>query len=285
MALSIWVPIGYIGALILSLSLFSSVYRRRSAKNLAKESLDPWHPEGHPERDVYQSLISLSQTESIPDHVLKAALLSRAMTDVKRIVQMREDKQALSILLQKGSIGDETTARFNLAEKELEAEILDVVSEANTFRQGWGQLIFPTASEMATHFKHKEIYYGIPEQRKQQADLLSSQGKSLPKPTIELPPLFTPPGTQISVPQQAAQQQQQQPPQISQPNAQGGPRMIQPGQPIPQGAVQVQLPPNIDPAQFAQLPPQMQQQLLQRILMMQQQQQQQQSEAQESSSS
>lgn len=171
MALSIWVPIGYIGALILSLSLFSSVYRRRSAKNLAKESLEPWHPEGHPERDVYQSLVSLSASgTSIPDHVLKAALLNRAMTDVKRIVQMRDDKQALGVLLQKGSIGDETTARFALAEKELEAEILDVVSEANTFREGWGSMIFPTASEMATHFKHKEVYYGIPDQRKKQGE-------------------------------------------------------------------------------------------------------------------
>lgn len=186
MALSIWVPIGYIGALILSLSLFSSIYRRRSAKNLAKESLDPWHPEGHPERDVYQSLVSASASgTNIPDHVLKAALLNRAMTDVKRIVQMREDKQALAVLLQKGSIGDETTARFALAEKELEAEILDVVSEANTFREGWGSMIFPTASEMATHFKHKEVYYGIPDQRKKQGGY-SLGSEELPSELTEL---------------------------------------------------------------------------------------------------
>lgn len=167
--LSLWVPLAYIGALVVSLSLFSSVYRKRSAKNLA--NTEPWFPDGHPERDVYQSLVSAAASGSdIPEHILKAALLCRAITDVKRIVQMRDDKQALQILLQKGSIGDETTARFALAEKELEAEILDVVSEANTFRQGWGQLIFPTASEMVTHLKHKDIYYAIPEERTKQGE-------------------------------------------------------------------------------------------------------------------
>lgn len=171
MALSIWVPIGYIGALVLSLSLFSSVYRGRSAKNLAKGSEQPWFPEDHHERDVYQSLVSAAASGSnIPDHVLKAALLARAMTDVKRIIQMRDDKQALGVLVQKGSIGDQTTARFALAEKEIEAEILDVVTEANTFREGWGQIIFPQASEMVTHMKHKEIYYAISEQRRKQGE-------------------------------------------------------------------------------------------------------------------
>lgn len=171
MALSIWVPIGYIGVLVLSLSLFSSVYRKRSAQNLAKDSQEAWFPEDHHERDVYQSLVSAAAGGAkIPDEVLKAALLARAMTDVKRIVQMRDDKQALAVLLQKGSIGDETTARFALAEKEIEAEILDVVGEANTFREGWGQIIFPQASEMVTHMKHKDIYYAIPDQRKKQGE-------------------------------------------------------------------------------------------------------------------
>lgn len=282
MALSIWVPIGYIGALVLSLSLFSSIYRRRSAKNLAKESSEPWHPEGHPERDVYQSLISASASGAkIPDHVLKAALLNRAMTDVKRIVQMRDDKQALAVLIQKGSIGDETTARFALAEKELEAEILDVVSEANTFREGWGQMIFPTASEMATHFKHKEVYYGIPEARKAQEALLTAQGKPIPKATIELPPLFTPPGTQITV----QQPQQQQGAQQQQPSSAGGSAtppgfaQLQPGQQPPPGAIPIQMPPQLA-AEFAKLPPPMQQQFLQRLAMAQQAQRQQQEQQQ-----
>lgn len=101
---------------------------------------------------------------------LKAALLNRAMTDVRRILRMRDDKAALTILLAKGSIGDDTMKKFQMAEKELEAEILDVVSEANTFREGWGQLIFPTASEMVNHLKHKEVYYDIAKQREDEGE-------------------------------------------------------------------------------------------------------------------
>lgn len=140
---------------------------------------NPWFPEGHPERDIYQTLVQAAATSSaeggsaaIPDVVLKAALLNRAMTDVKRIIRMRDDKQALSVLLQKGSIGDETMARFTMAEKELEAEILDVVSEANTFKEGWGQLIFPSASEMVAHLKHKEVYYDIHRQRTDESEFI-----------------------------------------------------------------------------------------------------------------
>jgi len=182
MALSIFVPIGYITVLIVSLSIFSKVYRKRTALALAKEHGNSWFPEGHPERDIYQTLVQASASAStssdgsnaaIADVVLKAALLNRAMTDVKRIIRMRDDKQALSVLLQKGSIGDETMVRFNMAEKELEAEILDVVSEANTFKEGWGQLIFPSASEMVAHLKHKEVYYDIHRQRIEESEYWS----------------------------------------------------------------------------------------------------------------
>lgn len=230
MALSIFVPIGYITVLIVSLSIFSKVYRKRTALALAKDHGNSWFPEGHPERDIYQTLVQASATSAddagnaaaIPDVVLKAALLNRAMTDVKRIIRMRDDKQALSVLLQKGSIGDETMARFNMAEKELEAEILDVVSEANTFKEGWGQLIFPSASEMVAHLKHKEVYYDIHRQRAEESEYLLKRacktrsifliyllvipakklvdaGKPVPQATVNLPPLVTPAGTSITL--------------------------------------------------------------------------------------
>ncbi|SNX83875.1 related to SEC66 - ER protein-translocation complex chain [Melanopsichium pennsylvanicum] len=196
MALSIFVPIGYVATLVVSMLVFSRIYRRRSALKLAK-SYQPWFQEGHEARDIYQTLVAADPPAS--EVVLKAALLNRAMTDVRRIMRMRDDKQALGTLLQKGSIGDETMARFTLAEKELEAEILDVVSEANTFREGWGQLIFPTASEMVAHLKHKEIYYEIQRQRAVEVKKLEDEGRPVPKSTVELPPLVTPPGTKIEI--------------------------------------------------------------------------------------
>lgn len=184
MALSIFVPIGYITVLVVSLSIFSKVYRKRTAQALAREHGQSWFVEGHPERDIYQTLVQSAADAqqkqqqggagaavTIPDVVLKAALLNRAMADVRRIIRMRDDKQALAVLLQKGSIGDDMMAKIVLAEKELEAEILDVVSEANTFREGWGQLIFPSASEMVAHLKHKEAYHFVPQQRADESEI------------------------------------------------------------------------------------------------------------------
>jgi hypothetical protein len=70
------------------------------------------------------------------------------MADVRRIWKMRDDKTALAVLIQKGSVGDDLLVRFAKAEKELESEVLDVVNEANSFTPAWGPGIFQTASEM-----------------------------------------------------------------------------------------------------------------------------------------
>ena len=64
-----------------------------------------------------------------PDSVLKAALLRRATEDIHRIVQVRNAKQALQVLLQRGSVGDDLWQRFQRAEKEIEEELRDVVNE------------------------------------------------------------------------------------------------------------------------------------------------------------
>lgn len=179
----------YISFLVVSMLVFSKIYRKKTLATLASNQ-SSWFPEGHLERDIYQTLVGAS--EKAKNHVsnvtdasekaaasatlealevpLKAALLNRAMTDVRRILRMRDDKAALTILLAKGSIGDDTMKKFQMAEKELEAEILDVVSEANTFREGWGQLIFPTASEMVNHLKHKEVYCDIAKQREDEGE-------------------------------------------------------------------------------------------------------------------
>lgn len=95
----------------------------------------------------------------VSDILLKAALLRRAVTDTQRIQAFREDKAALQALLQKGSIGDGLWNALLAAEKELKAE---VVGEANSFREGWGQFIFQSASEVVNNMKHRDIFLGVP---------------------------------------------------------------------------------------------------------------------------
>lgn len=101
----------------------------------------------------------LQQTDPpASDALLKAALVRRAIADVHRVLRIREDKPALQSLLQKGAIGDDLYNSLLAAEKELEAEIVDVVTEANSFVENWGQLIFPTANEIIANEKMRALF-------------------------------------------------------------------------------------------------------------------------------
>ncbi|KAF2754322.1 hypothetical protein EJ05DRAFT_469426 [Pseudovirgaria hyperparasitica] len=147
--LTLMVPFAYLGILIGSLVTFSSLYRKRKLAKAA--SLAPWFGQNL-QRDIYLTLLHMEPEAGqpkVPDSVLKAALLRRATEDVHRIVQIRNAKQALSTLLQKGCVGDDLWKRFSRAEKEVEEELRDVVQEANGFVPGWGQVIFQSASEIA----------------------------------------------------------------------------------------------------------------------------------------
>lgn len=83
--------------------------------------LDPSEDAGEDEKKL----------KSVPDNVLKAALLQRAVEDIQRIVQLRSSKPALQTLLQRGSVGDELWQRFLRAEREMEEEVKDVVNEVS----------------------------------------------------------------------------------------------------------------------------------------------------------
>lgn len=133
------VPIAYLSILIGSLATFSSLHRKRKAAKSA--SLEPWFP-SHLQRNVYLSLLHIDPSDpsstpedadrslsKVPDSIIKAALLRRAVEDIHRIISIRNAKQALQTLLQRGSVGDELWQRFLRAEKEIEEEVKDVVEE------------------------------------------------------------------------------------------------------------------------------------------------------------
>jgi translocation protein SEC66 len=190
--LSLAVPLAYLGVLIGSLATFSSLYRKRKARtyhvpsiyiypytpeitlpllhesniilhNLEKAaSLEAWFP-AHLQRDIYFSLMHLDpssqsekKTPAVPESVLKASLLRRATEDIRRVMTLRSQKNALSALLQRGSVGDDLWQRFLRAEKEMEDEVRDVVAEANAYVPGWGQVIFQSANEMLNNDLYRE---------------------------------------------------------------------------------------------------------------------------------
>ena len=124
---------------------------------------EPYFPP-HRERDIYISLLQKTDPPAAAS-LLKAALVRRAMTDVTRILRLREDKPALQNLLQKGSIGDDLWNSLLAAEKELEAEILETAAEANSFVEGWGSVIFQTATEMIHNEKMRGLLEQVPAMR------------------------------------------------------------------------------------------------------------------------
>ncbi|KAH9879160.1 hypothetical protein J1614_002597 [Plenodomus biglobosus] len=183
------IPIAYLVILIGSLAVFSNLYRKRKAASAA--SLEPWFP-AHLQRNVYLSLLHMEDPK-VPDSILKAALLRRATEDIHRIVQIRNAKQALQVLLQRGSVGDDLWQRFQRAEKEIEEELKDVVQEANAFAPNWGQTIFQSASEMAqnTHIRDRltEIMSKTTEEQewwaKRKADIQSAFMKELDEEKVK----------------------------------------------------------------------------------------------------
>ena len=155
------VPFAYLGILIGSLMTFSSLYRKRQVgqyfrgciilkllskwranERIAKSAaLEPWF-KSHLQRDIYLSLLHTEpepgeKSPAIPDSVLKAALLDRAVEDTRRILSLRSSKPALNTLIQKGSVGDDLWQRFQREEKTMEEEVRDVAAEVHiTFLRG-----------------------------------------------------------------------------------------------------------------------------------------------------
>lgn len=148
-------PLAYLAVLVGTFMTFSTVYRRRKA--LESASLAPWFGP-HLQRNIYLSLLHMQPEDGVdkgqprvPDSVIRAALLRRAVEDINRIIQIRTAKAACSSLLQRGSVGDDLWQRFQRAEKEMEDELRDVVMEANALAPGWGQIIFQSANEIAAN--------------------------------------------------------------------------------------------------------------------------------------
>jgi translocation protein SEC66 len=136
------------------------------------KTVEPYF-DSHPERNTYMTLLEKFDPPA-SEALLKAALVRRAVADVHRVMRLREDKPALQNLLQKGSIGEDLWNSLLAAEKELEAEIMDVVSEASSFVEGWGNLIFPTANEIIANEKLRHAFDRTAETRAEYGGSISN---------------------------------------------------------------------------------------------------------------
>lgn len=71
------------------------------------------------------------------------------MTDVRRLVQLQEDRDSVMALSRAGALAEEMLIDFKTAERELELELYEVQAEAETFREGWGAEIIQDAARLS----------------------------------------------------------------------------------------------------------------------------------------
>lgn len=128
---------------------------------VAREA-NPWFPPNDL-RQVYYQLLDQGTADKA---TLKSTLVRRAMVDVQRVVELREQKPALAQLAKSGVVGDDIWNEFLLAENELEQELAEVAMEANELEPGWQKDIFQQASEMVRHERQKEAHQEADRQRK-----------------------------------------------------------------------------------------------------------------------
>ncbi|KAF9453206.1 hypothetical protein P691DRAFT_801544 [Macrolepiota fuliginosa MF-IS2] len=186
---SVLVPVAYIIIVFGGLFVFTHFYRRQTSKQV----FEPYFP-SHPERNAYITLLQQSNPP-VSDALLKSALVRRAMADVQRILKVREDKPALQALLQKGSIGDDLWNSLLAAEKEFEVEVMEVAAEANSFVEGWGQIIFSTANEMLANEKMRAVFERTAQTK---LDIEQKYGVKAKPETTPAPSLVTSSLTQVS---------------------------------------------------------------------------------------
>lgn len=138
----------FIGWLVI-LIIFKAVYDRYRARSRA--SRKKWFP-SHPEKEAYEALLA---DDNATEEGLRKALLRRAMTDIKRIWQLQEEKDSLYKLMRAGSVPESLWANYKDADQEMQLEIYDLQAEAETFKPGWSQGILKEAAQLVQ--KEREL--------------------------------------------------------------------------------------------------------------------------------
>lgn len=112
----------------------------------------------HREREAYEALVAKFDQQSTPgdskgtdepavsEDALRKALLRRAMTDLRRSWQIRDEHDSMHKLMLSGSISEDMWAEFKEADTAMQLEWFDLQAEAETFRPGWGREIAKDAA-------------------------------------------------------------------------------------------------------------------------------------------
>lgn len=138
-----WILAGtYLIGWLIILVVFKLAYNRyQRQKQVSKKK---WYPT-HPEKEAYEALITNGEEN---EEVLRKALLRRAMTDVKRVWELQEEKEALHKLTRSGAIPESMLNSYKDADHDMQLEIFDLQAEAETFKPGWSQTILKESAQL-----------------------------------------------------------------------------------------------------------------------------------------
>lgn len=115
-------------AIIITMFYFVVQWNKRRQFRVA--SAGGYFPQ-HEKRNIYYALADLYSPDDPNGHeILTAALLERTVEDVRRLVRVREDKPAVQLLVQRGTVGQDLFEELILAEREIELELNEIKEEA-----------------------------------------------------------------------------------------------------------------------------------------------------------
>lgn len=147
-----WMLAGtYLIGWVIILVIFKLAYNRYQRKKEATKK--KWYPE-HPEKDAYEALITKGEEN---EEVLRKALLRRAMTDVKRVWELQEEKEALHKLTRSGAIPESMWNSYKDADHDMQLEIYDLQAEAETFKPGWSQSILKESAQLVQRERELQV--------------------------------------------------------------------------------------------------------------------------------
>lgn len=142
---SVYTPLIYVGILIISLIVFASQYRRRKIQQMTEL---PSIFDENDAKDLYFQIKQISETQSVHEKVLKAALLNRGAETIRRSFKLKELEPQISILYKNGSIGEEYWQRYQNEVKVIEIDFKETLQEAESLQAGWPQLFVTICKEI-----------------------------------------------------------------------------------------------------------------------------------------
>jgi translocation protein SEC66 len=103
--------------------------------------------------------------------------LSICLIRLEHAQQLQREKASLGHLIKEGAIGEDVWNRIQRADDELSNELNEVIQEAETFKQGWGDEIMQEAARRIPHAHQQQQQQQPQEPQKSEKEKLADLAK------------------------------------------------------------------------------------------------------------